>query len=155
MISLKTQQKCDSIMDKFLILDKNEHLPPSITWHLLICKKCRTQVRFMTKAEKAASSELKEKQDADNEEINAIMKKILESKETPETKPVTLIGWIIAGILMTAFMFSFVTLTTPKTSSALVIPFYLLFALIITAYCAIFVAVNLDFFVKKINSFHR
>ena len=45
------KEKCDRIMDSFLELDKNQKIPFRITWHLLTCKKCRTQVRLCTLAE--------------------------------------------------------------------------------------------------------
>ena len=43
---------CENFMEKFLLLDKNEILPLSMTFHLLFCEECRTIVRSFSKAEK-------------------------------------------------------------------------------------------------------
>ena len=63
-------------MDRFLELDKNERLPLGVTIHLLYCKKCRTEVRLFTMAEKVCAQPLKIPV-ADNDKIiSLLMKKI-------------------------------------------------------------------------------
>lgn len=129
---MKTK-KCENIMEEFMMLDKNERLPLKLTLHLLACKECRTQVRYLSLAEKYAAEHLK-------------------ASVEFRIKPVSMSKWIVCGILMIAFMLMFGTISDKINNQSLTTTFYIVFGLIVTAYCAVFMGQNLDFFVKKINS---
>lgn len=122
---------CEKMMDKFLMLDKHERIPIDVTLHLLRCKKCRSQVRYLTKAEKIASSTLK--------------------TSASRIKPVSMKKWIVCGILMMILMMSYTFSAAKFVNETANAFFYILFGFVVTAYCAIFIAANLDFFVKKIE----
>ena len=147
-------EKCEAIMDKFLMKDKNEFLPLSVILHVIHCKECRTTIRRMTLAEKNASKSLFEAVPDDNPTLNAVMQKIsaMELSSGRNAKPVSFVGWIIAGVIMIIAMMFFGFYTSPRTtSSMLIIAFYLIFALAVVVYCIAFVTSNLDFFIKKIS----
>ena len=67
--------------------------------------------------------------------------------------PVSLTNWIVGGVLMVCFMLAFGFFTHGMNSALLSLSYYLLFAGSVTAYCALFVGANMDFFVKKIKTF--
>ena len=148
-------EKCNKVMDKFLELDKDSRIPLSVSLHLIFCKKCRTQVRLCTLAEKASAKPLNTPLPLNNEMMIKIMKQIDPTfvvQETNPIKPVSMKGWIIAGIIMICTMLTFGFQTSPETSKTLVSFFYLVFAMVISIYCAFFVGSNLDFFVKKFET---
>lgn len=144
---------CEKTMDKFLELDKNQKIPFKITWHLLRCKECRTQVRLCTIAEKIASKPLNATLPLDNETLMSIMEKV-DSKygENKKIKKVSLVHWIVIGIFMLIALLFYGIQTVSLNSTFFVVPFYLCFAVIVTVYCALFIGSNLDFFVKKFNT---
>ena len=140
-------------MDCFLDLDKNERLPVKVTLHLLFCKKCRTEVRLFTLAERTCAQPLKIPV-ADNDTIIDI----LMAKINPEyvrggkIAHISMRRWIMSGVAMILAMLMFLVLRPYVASSALDISFCILFACVVSAYCAIFVGSNMDFFVKKIET---
>lgn len=133
---------CEKRMNEFMMLDKNERIPVKVTLHLLKCRECRTQVHYLTLAEKYAGEALKRKS-------------LLERLENMDVKPVSMGKWIVWGILMLVMMVISGLFLNESDSKSLAIIFNLLFGLLITAYCAIFVATNMDFFIKKINKMPR
>ena len=148
------KKSCDDVMDIFLMKDKNEFLPLPVIMHIICCRECRTTVRRMTLAEKNASGNLIKSVPHENPTLDAVMRKVsaMELAAGRSPKPVNLAGWIIAGIIMIIAMMFFGFYTSPqKTSSMLIIAFYLIFALAIVIYCIAFVTSNLDFFIKKIS----
>ena len=129
-------------MDKFLALDKYERIPLGVTLHFLACKKCRTQARYLTLAEKFAS-----------EPIRATP--IKDMLENIPIKPVSMAKWIVSGILMILMIVFTGIFLNKSESSIFAIIMNINFGLIITAYCAIFVATNMDFFMKKSSKFWK
>jgi hypothetical protein len=147
------KDRCEEVMERYLALDKDERIPFSITMHLLSCKKCRSQVRLMTIAEKTAAEPLKISVPLDDSTITEVIKVINDKYQIkPVENPISIHNWILGGILMILLMTVFGVFTNNNTSRELVISFYLLFGAIITAYCAIFIASNMDFFIKKIHT---
>ncbi|QTQ12324.1 hypothetical protein HRI96_09015 [Treponema parvum] len=144
----------NKIMDDFLLLDKNERIPLHLTLRLLFCKKCRTEIRLMTMAEKLMQGPVKIQVPVTDESIEKVLKQIdpVFSAENIEKSPISLSRWIAAGIVMTLLMICFGIMTRSDSYKMLVLPFYLLFAGMITVYCAFFVGCNMDFFVKKIET---
>lgn len=149
-------QTCTNIMNRFLELDKHEALPLKVSAHILLCKKCRTQVRLMTMAEKTCKEPLSIPTEDSNQAILLLMKKIDPSYE-PE-KPIAHISmkrWIIGGLAMIFGMLFFLAYSNSLNYNALNIIFYSFFACAVSAYCAIFVGSNMDFFVKKIETLNE
>lgn len=146
------KQKCEFYMNEFLKLDKNERLPLSLTIHLLLCKDCRTIVRKLTLAEQACKMSMEKTVDSYDPAVASIMKAINSEYKVEEMHPLSLKRWIVSGIVMIIAMLFF-GITDTSNNSQLSLSFYLVFAGIVTAYCAMFVGCNMDFFVKHINRF--
>lgn len=145
--------KCNTIMDEYLMLDKGERVPLHITLHLITCKECRKQIKLLRLAEKAAAAPIQIPVPVTDSTILNIMKEISPEYETEaEKNPITLTKWIAGGIIMIALMMTFSFLPKTFINTELTVSFYLLFAAVITTYCATFVGSNMDFFVKKINT---
>ena len=144
----------NEIMNEFLMLDKNERIPLSLTIKLLFNRKCRNEVRLLTKAEKLAKKPLSVQMPVTDKTIHAVLNQINpEFAEKAEIKnPFPLSRWITAGIAMTAMMIFLGIMTRTSSDQLLVLPFYVLFATVFTTYCAFFVGCNMDFFVKKIET---
>lgn len=147
---------CTTIMNQFLELDKNQQLPFKTTLHLLTCKHCRTQVRLMTMAEKYCKEPLVVPAEDSTQAIITLMQKIDSNylTETP-VAPISLRRWIVCGITMILGMLFFIFHSIYIDSIALNVTFYCFFACAISAYCAIFVGSNMDFFVKKIETLNE
>lgn len=146
--------KCISVMDTFLELDKHQVLPIKLSLHLLVCKKCRTQVRLMTLAERSCRQPLSIPKD--EQAITLLMQKI-DPDYPPETplQHISMRRWIFSGLAMIAGMLFFLAYSKSLNYNALNIIFYSFFACAVSAYCAIFVGSNMDFFVKKIETLNE
>lgn len=143
---------CNQFMDEFLVLDKNERLPLPQTFHLLTCKECRSQVRLFTLADRACSKAMKTPSNITDPSVTSILKAINPQYEVPEDKPLSLSRWVISGIIMILAMLCF-GISDTASNTQLSIYFYLVFACIVTAYSALFIGCNMDFFVKHIQKF--
>lgn len=144
-------KNCSAVMEKYLGLDKGERIPLLMTSHLFVCKNCRSEVRFLKKAESAATKSFGEEVLVNDDSIAAVMKKIYASDESMEN-PISLTKWILGGIAMLLLFVIFAIFSRRIESSALKICLYLELAAMITIYCALFIRGNLDFFVKLINT---
>ncbi|MGL4981442.1 MAG: hypothetical protein ACRC4W_01055 [Treponemataceae bacterium] len=144
---------CEKIMDIFFALDKNERLPLAVTMHLLFCKKCRSEVRILTFAEKKLSEPLYIDVPLSNSAVSSIMDKIGINDQPIRTQTVSLFNWVLGGIAMILAILIFMILQKNRyfSSTTLVAIFYTVFGCYLTAYCGLFVGSNLDFFVKKIS----
>lgn len=129
-------EKCEKTMDAFLALDKYERIPLSVTLHLLTCKECRNQVHYLTLAEKYASSPVRPHQ------LKDMLEKI-------EAKPVSMTKWIVSGILMIVLMVIFGIFLNKIDRTSFAIIFNVMFGVLVTVYCALFVGMNIEYFVKK------
>lgn len=143
---------CESYMNDFLSLDAGERLPLSLTLHLLFCKECRSQVRAMSSAQKNAVRPFIKSIEVDSPSVINAMKK-LDPQWKPKVRPVSMIQWIISGIVMiSALIFFALICDLFVQSQAYMVAYAFITAGAVTAYCAVFIASNLDFFVKKISS---
>ena len=131
---MKTET-CEKNMDRFLMLDKHERIPLGVTAHLLTCKKCRSQVHYLTLAEKYASE--------------PIYTTIKEKFENMDVEPVSMTKWIVWGLIMLVMLAGFGIFLNRIDHAAIF--FHVIFGVLITAYCTLFVATNMDFFIKKID----
>lgn len=150
---MKNTEKCEKIMDEFLMLDKKQALPVSVCLHLLACKECRTRVRLMTMAEKKLAEPMYVPLPLSDEKLAAIMKKVDPDFCIDTVCPVSFSKWIIAGIaLILAIVFYALFGFNAGGSSGLTLLMYVFFGVCITLYCSMFIGSNLDFFVKNIDA---
>lgn len=149
----KMSEKCTDSMNRFLELDKHQAIPLQVSLHLLCCKKCRTQVRLMTMAERRCSEPLSVPATDSDLAIAMLMRKI-DPSYTPELAGghISMRRWIVSGIAMIFGMLFFLLSPNSMNNTTVSISFYIFFACAISAYCAIFVGSNMDFFVKKIET---
>ncbi|MBO6218111.1 MAG: hypothetical protein J6N81_00855 [Treponema sp.] len=133
-------ETCEKNMDTFLSLDKYERIPLRLTLHLLSCKKCRTQVHYLSLAEKYASEPIKQTP-------------IKDALENMPVRPVTMTKWIIWGIIMILLLVVFCLILNRIDRTSFAIFFNIIFGTLVTAYCVLFVGTNMDFFIKKIDKF--
>lgn len=144
-------KNCTDVMERYLSLDKGEHIPLWITWHFLTCSRCRKEVRLLRKAEIASSKPTSEQVQLNDESIKAVMKKIVVAQES-QKNPISLSKWVLGGILMATLFLVYTMFTKRSDSSSLSILTYLELAAFITVYCSLFIRSNMDFFVKLINT---
>lgn len=142
--------KCEHIMDSFYSLDKGEKLPFSSTLHLFACKDCRTKVRYLTKAEKIAKKPLREIMEFRNDELEAVKNSMPDWMN--KVKPVSMKKWIVCGLVMIVFLIGSGQYIEQYQNESYLFWFYILFAFTVTSYCAAFMAANMDFFIKKIDT---
>ncbi|MCR5387497.1 MAG: hypothetical protein K6E69_10295 [Treponema sp.] len=148
---MKKIEECNRVMDIYLGLDKGERVPLNVTLHLLTCAKCRKQVKGLKKAEKLARAPLEIPVPIDDSTILAVMHKI--NPQYSELKnPISITKWIIYGLAMIVFMLAFGLSKFQESNKGVVISFYIVFALAVSAYCAIFVGTNMDYFVKMMTT---
>ena len=133
-------ETCEKNMDTFLSLDKYERIPLKLTLHLLSCKKCRTQVHYLSLAEIYASEPIKQTP-------------IKDALENMPVRPVTMTKWIIWGIIMILLLVVFCLILNRIDRTSFAIFFNIIFGTLVTAYCVLFVGTNMDFFIKKIDKF--
>ncbi|WP_296325322.1 hypothetical protein [Treponema sp. UBA3813] len=133
-------ETCEKNMDTFFSLDKYERIPLRLTLHLLSCKKCRTQVHYLSLAEKYASEPIKQTP-------------IKDALENMPVRPVTMTKWIIWGIIMILLLVVFCLILNRIDRTSFAIFFNIIFGTLVTAYCVLFVGTNMDFFIKKIDKF--
>ncbi|HOE09781.1 MAG TPA: hypothetical protein PLV89_13045 [Treponemataceae bacterium] len=140
-------------MHDYLLLDRHEHVPLKITAHLLACKKCRTEVRLLTIADKACTKPLSIPVPITSDSITSIMKAVIPNYtvEEPVFNKVSLKRWVISGLVM-IFAMLFFGINSYSQNSQIAVSVYLVFAAVITAYLALFVAGNMDFFIKKLKN---
>jgi len=147
-IKIKKNELCEKMMDKYLSLDKNEVVPLRLTLHLLKCQKCRTEVHYLSLAEKIAAKPLKERFTAQG--LKSTVKNVI-----PQMKnPITMTKWVIGGIIMTLFLLIF-GIASKNCAPELQLLFYIFFAFVVSSYCAVFIAKNLDYFIKKFNTMNQ
>lgn len=148
---MKNENECNRIMDIYLGLDKGERVPLEVTLHLLTCSKCRKQVRLLKSAEKLTRAPLEVPVPIDDEAILSVMKSIDPSYSSTKN-PISITKWIVGGIAMILFMLTFGLSSFQEADKGFLITFYIVFALAITSYCALFVGTNMDYFVKMIKT---
>lgn len=130
---------CDKYLDEYLELDKNEVVPIKLTMHFLKCQKCRTTVHYLSKAEKLAADIL-------NVKTSEVISK--------KNNPISMTKWVVGGIIMIILLVLF-GVECKTSSSNLQIAFYMTFSIAVCAYCAFFVAINLEYFIKTIKKNKR
>lgn len=141
----------EEYLDQFLSLDKGQHVPFSLSLHLLFCKKCRAQIRSLIRAEQLAAKPLSISSPVTEDSIRtAIQQHAPEYEQKSYRFPIPL--WIVAGVFILATLFVFSLLSRKIVNGTLEFTTYLFFALVVTGYLVLFFATNMDFFVKRIHT---
>ena len=145
------KKDCEYYMEEYLALDKGQHVPFKLAFHLLFCKSCRKQVRALSWAEKLAARPLKISVPLNDRTLLDIMAQIDPSYK-PKKYSVSMVLWALSGLVMIATMCLLSGFAPTEFSHLLQFVCYLTFAGVIIAHCALFISTNLDFFIKKINT---
>lgn len=148
-------KKCEQYMNIFLALDKHQRIPFPVSLHLLTCKKCRSMVILLTQAEKKASKEYAKQTSIDNKTIATIMNTI-ESEHAIDAKnnipQVSMLKWILSGIFIFLALIVFSLSADNSLNQGTYALTATIFTVIATGYCSFFVASNLNFFIKQIET---
>ncbi|MDD7417591.1 MAG: hypothetical protein SPI86_00745 [Treponemataceae bacterium] len=149
-MKIKKSEKCDKCMEEYLMLEKGQRVPARLTWHFLTCKECRTNVKLLVKAEKACEQTASQQTDINNQTIQNILKQLNMATVAKKSKRFSMAPWIIGAIVLIASFICYFMMKTSATSK-LSIYTYIVFAMIIAAYCAAFIAGNIELFIKKFD----
>jgi len=142
-------------MDIYLSLDKHQHIPFLVTCHFLTCKKCRTKVVTLKKIETISAKQYSTPVSYSDKTLAAIMKQIDSSilVEEKNTMPhVSMTKWIISGLFILISMVSFGIFAIPELRQGMYALATSVFAIVFTLFCGVFVASNLDYFIKQIET---
>lgn len=145
------KKTCDDYLNEYLMLDKNQKLPLSLSLHLLKCKNCRKIIRSLTKAEKIAAEPLKIKSPTNSQEITQIVQQI-DPNYNPKKSKISFTTWIFVGIILIASMILANILTKSISTSFLSFVTVMSFVLLFCLYFFAFILANQEFFVKKIGA---
>lgn len=147
-----SKQQCNAAMEKFFALDKHEKLPLSLTFHILLCPTCRNTVRLLSLAEKGLVRENLSGEPITEATLWDISHRLDITKM--DIKPISMGKWIAGGLAVIATILLSVIFTGTLVSDAfLLTAIYLTMGSLITLYCSLFVAGNIDFFVKQNEKF--
>ena len=150
---MKDNQQCEKMIDTYLMLDKHERIPLAVCIHLLTCKKCRTQVRMMTQAEEKLSSPLAIQLPFSDLKLCSIMQSVDPGFDIKSICPVSMRKWVITGIFMIIGIIIFEILDYLLPGAAILsASIHIVFGISIVLYCTIFIASNLEFFVKLMQT---
>ena len=130
--------KCDAFTERFLELDKNEHMDAAMKIHALMCRDCRDFIRLYAKAEKLCVEPLQAVLPQNDPTLALIIKKIAPTASQKEEEGVELISlkrWIISGFILVFAVFLFGVFSTIDGSSKL--------------HMLLFIGSNLNFFIKR------
>jgi hypothetical protein len=151
-MKLFSEQQCNDAMEKFFALDKNERLPIPLTLHILLCQDCRKTVRALYLAEKQLLRENRSEESITEALLWEISRRLDITKM--EIKPISMGKWVAGGLAVIATILLSVIFTgTLVTDTSLLAAIYLTMGFVLTLYCGLFVAGNIDFFVKQNEKF--
>lgn len=143
---------CDHYINKYLMLDKGERIPSSVTAHMLKCPKCRKEIKTFSNAEKIAAEPIKLPATANMDQIRKIVNEIAPNCE-PKKHQVSMGSWIFFGLFLLVAILGFGTIKFGHgmNSKLLSFLFYSSSATALVAYVSVFFACNLDYFVKRLH----
>lgn len=145
-------EKCEQIMNEYLMLDKGERVPFALSLHLLTCRKCRKQIKMLELAEKKIAEPLNIVTPVTDESIQKVLEQIKPEERSRFVRPLPFASWIIGGVIMIALLFSSMATTPFFHSRTLSLWYALTIAGCVTAYSSVFVFSNIDVFIKKIST---
>ncbi len=143
------KRKCDEVICDYLSLDYNARVPLNLSLHLLFCSECRKKIKDLTHACKVASMPLELKTPLDDESVSKIMEKILPLQKKSLKK--TLGIWIVLGLVFILSLLVLLFLAGSSGSRSLSLYFSSFFASSVSVLCMVFVASNMELFIKMIK----
>lgn len=146
------ENKCEEMMNEYLMLDKGEKVPLHLTMHILGCKKCRGQIKLMKKAEEKISAPLKILAPVTDESIAKVLEQVSPELKIRNHKPFPVFGWILGGVIMAALLIFAMNNISDFHNNRLTAYYAYTLAGSISVYCAVFVFSHMDAFVKKIST---
>ncbi len=138
-------------MEQYLALDKGERVPLVLTFHLLTCKECRKEIKALSHAHRLAKEVLQIPRPINSQSITKVMKEI-DPAYKPAKSRISLVSWIATGLFLIIAMLTYCTFANNQISKPLLFTLSLVFAASLTAYCALFIGTNMDFFIKKLHT---
>lgn len=138
--------KCDKVIKSFLNQDDSRYPSLLIRSHMLVCTKCREEIRMMSNVFLKASVVSLYAMPKDLSDL--VMRRIRLS-ETAYAKDISSTKWLFTGVIIFASIFmvsyseSFIWLRR-HFGSELEVPLNMVLGLIITVYSASFVGTHLD-----------
>lgn len=146
------EKKCSSIMERYLALDRGERVPMKASAHFMVCKKCRDAVKALKRAERVCAAPLSVKTPVTDSAIAAVLARVSPALAARKRKnPISVPAWISVGVVMMLLTMTFI-FSTKGLSRRLDASLGLVYAAEVLMYCTVFVASNMDFFVKRIST---
>lgn len=146
------ENKCEEIMNEYLMLDKGEKVPLHLTLHILGCRKCRQQIKMLKLAEQQIAAPLKIQAPITDATIEKILEEVSPEFKDRFYKPLPIPGWIIGGVIMCALLIFSIWNTSSLQSRKLTCYYAYTLAGCISVYSAVFVISHMDAFVKKLST---
>ncbi len=144
-------KNCDQYIEEYLSLDKGQQVPLHVTLHLLGCPHCRAEVRMLSRAERLSSRRLSSPSPLEDESISTVLRRI----DAPRAQPrhsVSVVPWLVTGIILTLALLLVHVALHGRSGGILSFSVDAAGAAVITAYIAICIGANLDFFIKRSGS---
>lgn len=138
---MTTKNECSEVMDKFLELDNNQHIPLWITKHLVSCPDCRKNVKIFTQAEKFLNQEGNSQDPFTYSTLSDVKEKIFPG--STKEKKVPLKQWLVSGIILVMCMILGSVAVSKFFPEFQTISFMFVAAALV-AYCMLFIGMNMD-----------
>ena len=143
---MTTKNECSEVMDKFLKLDKNQHIPLGIKKHLVSCPDCRKNVKIFTQAEKLLNQEGNSQDPFTYSTLSDVKEKIFPG--STKEKKVPLKQWLVSGIILVMCMIlGSVAVNKFLPEFQAISSIFVACALI--AYSMLFIGMNMDKIMEK------
>lgn len=135
------KKECSKVMDKFLELDNNQHIPLWITKHLVSCPECRNHVRMLTQAQKILTEEGTSQDPFTYSAIYDVKEKIFPG--STKEKKVPFKQWLISGGIL-VFCMILGSVAVSKFFPEFQNISFIFVASALIAYCMLFIGMNID-----------
>ena len=146
-------RNCSRIMEKYLSLDKNQKVPLEVSSHLLKCRKCRKQVRALRIAERVSAESFSFEAPLEDNLIQSVLTQIDPKTAKKMNYQEKIFGlWTTSGIVL-IFAFVLVVFAAKNFQNRdLLMAIATVIAGFVTVWGVLYIATNVDFFIKRINS---
>lgn len=153
---------CETFLEQYFLCDKHQAIPAGAKIHLLGCKTCRAVIAKLSAADALQCRILNAPFDSGDRLLNGTMNAIYRFNKqntavhSRQDAPHSLYSWLAVGVFLiagfTLLPFSSIGRTgLQQFGDSFCIPFALLCAGSIVAYCSVFLAKNLVFFADKFD----
>lgn len=145
--------KCDRTVNSYLQLEDYTSIPFTLRLHLLLCKKCRQEIKILSRTFSRIRNDFPYKSPVD---ITLSVMSIIRAENITSGKTVSGFKWVSIGaiifssIVLINFSESFIWLKK-EFGSNYTIPVSIVMGFIITAYASILIACNYEYIKKYID----